>query len=223
VGARTGTYRNILKARYETTFQPIADAALASSDRATLKFDDILDEILMVRLFDSLGPQLVTGTTQPIADALREKASVAGQIRSMLLSLWGHRYLIEHDYRESREAGPMYAAFLVPALARVRAGLGTVQSQGSTYVLNHLIEAGAIQLDADGRFTIDAVRADAEVTRAAVEFISLMAKGDVVAVESLLRRYVIVSHAVEVILSRIGPAPPLQRIVYRTADQLDPP
>jgi hypothetical protein len=117
----------------------------------------------------------------------------------------------------------MYAAFLVPALARVRAGLGTVQSQRSTYVLNHLIEAGAIQLDADGRFTIDAVRADAEVTRAAVEFISLMAKGDVVAVESLLRRYVIVSQAVEVILSRTGPAPPLQRIVYRTADQLDPP
>ena len=29
VGARTATYRNILKVRYETTFRPIADAALA--------------------------------------------------------------------------------------------------------------------------------------------------------------------------------------------------
>jgi hypothetical protein len=177
----------------------------------------------MVRLFDSLGPQLVTGTTQPIADALRAKGSLSGQIRSMLLSLWGHRYLIEHGYRESREAGPMYAAFLVPALARVRAGLGTVQSQGSTYILNHLIEAGAIQSDADGRLTIDTVRADAEVTRAAGEFISLMARGDVVAVEALLSRYVIVSPEVNTVLKRIGAAPPLQRIVYRTADQLDPP
>ena len=43
----------------------------------------------MVRLFDSLGPQFVTGTTQPIADALQAKGSVAGQIRSMLLSLLG--------------------------------------------------------------------------------------------------------------------------------------
>jgi hypothetical protein len=223
VGARTATYRNILKVRYETIFRPIAEEALASSDQETLKFDDILDEILMVRLFDSLGPQFVTGTTQPITEALHERGSVAGQIRSMLLSLWGHRYLSEHGYLESREAGAMYAAFLVPALARVRAGIGTVQSQGSTYVLNHLIEAGAIQADADGRFTIDAKRADAQVTRAAGEFISLMATGDIVAVEALLRRYVTVSPEVKAVLKRIGAAPPQQRIVYRTADQLDPP
>jgi hypothetical protein len=223
VGARTATYRNILKVRYETTFHPIADAALADSARATLQFDDILDEILMVRLFDSLGPQVVTGTTQPIADALQAKGSVAGQIRSMLLSLWGHRYLIEHGYLKSREAEAVYAAFLVPALARVRAGLDRPQNQASTYILNHLTEAGAIQLDADGRFTIDPVRADAEVTRVAGEFVSLMAKGDIVAVEALLGRYVTVSPEVTAVLKRIGAAPPLHRIVYRTADQLDPP
>jgi hypothetical protein len=177
----------------------------------------------MVRLFDSLGPQLVTGTTQPITDALHENGSVAGQIRSMLLSLWGHRYLIEHGYLESREAGSMYAAFLVPALARVRAGLGRSSNRGSTYVLNHLIEAGAIQAGADGRLTIDAARADTDVTQAAGEFISLMAKGDADAIGALLRRYVTVSPEVKAILARIGPTPPLQRFVYRTADQLDPP
>jgi hypothetical protein len=223
VGARTATYRNIIMVRYETTFRPIADAVLVKSARATLRFDDILDEILMVRLFDSLGPQFVTGTTQPIADALQAKASVAIQIRSMLLSLWGHRYLIEHGYLESQEADAIYAAFLVPALARVRGGLDPPQSQGSTYILNHLIEAGAIQADADGRFTIDPVRADAEVARAAGEFVSLMAKGDLVAIEALLGRYVTVSPEVKDVLKRIGAAPPLQRFVYRTADQLDPP
>jgi hypothetical protein len=72
------------------------------------------------------------------------------------------------------------------------------------------------------RFTIDAVRADAEVTRAAGEFISLMVTGDVVAVEALLRRYVTVSPEVEAVLKRIGAAPPQQRIMFRTADQLDP-
>ena len=34
------------------------------------------------RVFDSLGPQFVTGTKQPIAEALRENASVANQIHS---------------------------------------------------------------------------------------------------------------------------------------------
>jgi hypothetical protein len=222
-GARTATYRNIAKVDYQTYYAPIADVALANSARATLQFDDVVDEILMVRLFDSLGPQFVTGTTQPIADALQAKAGVAGQIRSMLLSLWGHRYLIEHGYLESRDRRTIYAAFLVPALDRVRGGLEGPRSQASTYILNHLIESGAVRADADGRFTIDPVRADAEVTRAAREFVTLMAKGDLATIEALFARYVTVSPEVNAELQRIGAAPPLQRIVYRTADELDPP
>jgi hypothetical protein len=81
---------------------------------------------------DSLGPQFVTGTKQPIADALRENGAVAGQIRSMLLSLWGHRYLIEHGYLDRRETASLYTAFLIPALAHARGGLGSTPSQGST-------------------------------------------------------------------------------------------
>jgi hypothetical protein len=50
-----------------------------------------------------------------------------------------------------------------------------------------------------------------------------MATGDVVAVEALLRRYVTVSPEVKAVLKRIGAALPQQRIMYRTADQLDPP
>jgi len=223
VGARTATYRNIAEVDYKTLYAPIANVALANSARATLQFDDVLDEILMVRLFDSLGPQFVTGTTQPLADALHARASVAGQIRSMLLSLWGHRYLTEHRYLESRDARTIYAAFLVPALDRARGGLNGPRSQASTYILNHLIEAGAFQVDTDGRFAIDPVRAGSEVTRAAGEFVSLMAKGDLVAIEALLGRYVTISPGVKAALKRIGDDPPLPIFVYRTADQLDPP
>ena len=223
VGARTGTYSNILKPRYDSTFRPIADAVLTNADRSTLRFADIRDEVMFVRIFDSLGPQFVTGTNQPIAEALRENASVANQIRSMLLSLWGHRYLIEHGYLDRRETTSLYSAFLIPALARVRGGLDRTPSQGSTYVLNHLLEAGAISASADGRFTINRAAADADIARAAMEFISLMAKGDATAVKSLLQHYVVVTPAIRDVLARLGPAPPLQRQVYRTADRLSPP
>lgn len=221
VGARTGTYSNILKLRYQKTFLPIAIAALAAQDQASLRFEDIQDEILMVRLFDSLGPQVVTGSEQPIADALRENWGVALQVRSMLLSLWGHRYLIEHGYLDARETAPLYAAFLVPALARLRGGLSSPASQGSTYVLNRLIEASAIHADSEQRLTIDTKRADAEVVRAANEFISAMAKGDADAVHALLHQYVVVSPLAQAVLARMGPAPPPERLIYLTADRLD--
>jgi hypothetical protein len=222
VGARTGTYSNILKLRYDSTFRPIADAVLTDADRSALRFEDIRDEVMFVRLFDSLGPQFVTETKQPIAEALREDASVANQVRSMLLSLWGHRYLTEHGYLDRRETVSLYSAFLIPALARVRGGLGSTPSQGSTYVLNHLLEVGAISANTDGRFTINRAAADADIARAATEFISLMAKGDAIAVKSLLQHYVVVTPAIRDVLVRLGPAPPLQRQVYRTADRLSP-
>jgi hypothetical protein len=223
VGARTGTYSNILTLRYDNTFRPIADAVLTAAERSTLRFEDIRDEIMFVRIFDSLGPQVVTGTKQPIAEALREDAGVATQIRSMLLSLWGHRYLIEHGYLDRRETSSLYSAFLIPALARVRGGLASTQSQGSTFVLNHLLEAGAISASADGRFMINPAAADADISRTAMEFISLMAKGDATAVKSLLQHYVVVTPAIRDVLSRLGSAPPLERLVYRTADRLSPP
>ena len=221
VGARTGTYSNILELRYHRTFLPIATTALAAPDRAALRFEDIRDEIMLVRMFDSLGPQLVTGTKQPIADALRENWGVALQVRSMLLSLWGHRYLIEHGYLDARDAAPMYAAFLVPALARLRGGLSSPSSQGSTYVLNRLIDAGAVRANSEEHLTIDAKRADAEVVRAANEFIPAMAKGDADTVHALLHQNVMMNPKLQPVFDRMGPAPPLDRIIYRTADNLD--
>src|SRR5258706_2988255 len=220
VGARTGTYSNILKLRYDSTLRPIADAVLTHADLSTLRFEDIRDEIMFVRIFDSLGPQFVTGTKQPIAEALREHSAVAGQIRSMLLSLWGHRYLIEHGYLDRRETASLYSAFLIPALARVRGGLGSTPSQGSTYVLNHLLEAGAISLVANGRLTINPATADADVARAAMKFVSAMSKGDADAVKSLLQHYAVVTPTIRNVLARLGPAPALQRQIYRTADRL---
>jgi len=221
VGARTGSYSNILKLRYDQKFRPIAEAVLAQGDLSTFRFEDLRDTVLFIRMCDSLGPQFVTGTKQPIAEALRESGSVAVQIRSMLLSLWGHRYLIEHGYLDRREAASVYTGFLVEAVARY--GPATVQSQGSTYVLNHLLEAGAITVGPEGRINIDSTAADADIVRAAREFISAMAKGDAPAVKSLLQHYVVVTPQIHDALARLGPAPPLQRPVYSTADRLSPP
>ncbi len=218
VGARTGAYSNILKLRYDSTFRPIADAVLTDADRSALRFEDIRDAVMFVRMFDSLGPQFVTGTKQPIAEALREDASVASQIHSMLLSLWGHRYLIDHRYVDQRENASLYSAFLIEALARY--GSLASPAKGSTYVLNHLLEAGAISASADGRLKINRAAADADIARAAMEFISPMARGDATVIKSLLQHYVIVTPAIHGLLARLGPAPPLQHPVYRTADRL---
>ena len=222
-GARTGTYENIIKLDYDREYQPIADAVLAKEDRAALRFEDIRDEIMFVRILDPLGPQFVTGTKQPIADTLGTNGTVAAQIRSMLLSLWGHRYLIEHDYLNRRDATSLYSAFFIPGAVAHPPCLEGPRSQASIYVLNHLLEAGALAVGADGRFTINRTAADAEITRAAREFISAMAAGDSAAIRSLLERYAVMTPVIRDLLPRLGPELPLLRVVYSTAARLSPP
>jgi hypothetical protein len=219
-GARTGTYRNVLAIRYDRVFKPIADAILTPQDRSSLRFDDVLDEILMVRLFDSLGPQRVEGTGRPIAEALQDSAVVAGQIRSMLLSLWAHEYLTAHGYIDREQARSMYAAFLVPALARLRTGLSSTASQGSTYILNHLLESGAFRIDPTHHVVIDSPRARDTIVRAVQEFIPMMAAGNAPAVKALLAKYVVVRPDVASILNSLGPMQSSYLPVFPAADLL---
>ena len=89
VGARTATYGNILQSSYQSTFRPIADAVLDSSDQANLQFSDILDEILMVRLFDSLGVVRKYSITRQ-----RMRRSIRDAGRPGLA--WHRRYTIRH-------------------------------------------------------------------------------------------------------------------------------
>jgi hypothetical protein len=77
-------------------------------------------------------------------------------------------------------------------------------------------------VSADGRFTINRAAAAADTARAAMELISLTAKGDASAVKSLLRHYVVVTPAIRDVLARLAPTPALQRPVCRTADRLSP-
>ena len=223
VGGRTGTYSNILKLQYDSSLLPLAEATLSKVDQSALRFEDIRDEVMFVRIFDALGPQVVTGTKQSIADALREDAGVAEQIRSMLLSLWGHRYLVEHGYLERRESASLYSAFLIPALARLRVGKTGPSARGSTFVLNRLLASGAITVRDDGTFSINQAAADACIVQAAQEFVLPMAKGDDATIATLLKRYAAVRPEIGKVLQQLGPAPPLERPVYRTADRLSTP
>ena len=222
VGARTGTYRNIMKLSDEE-HRAMAATVLTDADRSALRFEDMHDEPTFVRIFDSLGPQFVTGTKQPIAEALGDSAGVAAQIRSMLLSLWGHRYLVEQGYLERREAESIYSSFLIVALTRARAGLDGSPSKGTTYILNHLLEAKAVSPTSDGRLAIDRAKADVTIAQTTTEFISLMAQGNASAIKSLLQRYVLITPAIRDLLPRLGPEPPLLCLDYRTADRLSPP
>jgi hypothetical protein len=202
-GRRTGLYLNLLAARYKRQHEPIAASILSPADAAILRFEDVADEIAMVRLFDALGPQTLA-TGGPFSDALAETTEAAQQIQSMLLSLWAHQYLIDNGKLDRSEARTLYSAFLVPAVARAQGGLGSSSSQGSTYILNYLLEARAFRVDQSGHALINPLRAREGVIKAIRDFIPLRVSGDVTAVRARLARYVVIGPEVRRILDHVG-------------------
>jgi hypothetical protein len=77
-------------------------------------------------------------------------------------------------------------------------------------------------VSAQGRFKINEAAADVDIIRAAEEFISPMARGDVAVINTLLAHYVVVTPPIREVLARLGPPPPTQRPIYGTADRLSP-
>jgi hypothetical protein len=219
-GRRTGLYLNLLAARYKRLHQPIAEAILQHTDAAALRFEDIADEIAMVRLFDALGPQTLT-TGHPLSEALQDTTETAQQIQSMLLSLWAHQYLIDTGKLQRSEGATLYSAFLVPALARAGGGLGSSSARGSSYILNCLLEAQAFRLDKSGRMLIDSARARETITKTIRDFVPLIAAGNVGAIRARLSHYAVINPELQKILSRVEPRDASFVPVFVTAARLE--
>ncbi len=174
----------------------------------------------MVRLMDGLGPQVVTGTSRSIADAMQEVASPALQLKSMLLSLWAHEDLLERGVLDGAGAAVLYPAFAAVAVARLRHGLDDSRARASTVILNRLLDAGGVRVVAGHRLEVDRRKASAAVRAQLREVVAALAAGDAAAIRGLLRSQAVLRPQIRSIVERLADLPTGVRPVFVTANAL---
>ena len=101
----------------------------------------------------------------------------------------------------------MYVTFLASTFRTLRFGLNAAHAKGMALQVNNLLDAGAIRIDAQGRFSLDVPKTKRAVTALTKQIMTLQAHGDYQGVQRLLERMVVIRPEVQRVLDQLQKVP----------------
>lgn len=221
-GSKRVMLKNVQEAKFEHVLTPISRVALPSAEQGDVTFDAFFTHILMHELMHGLGPGTITvdGVETTVRRQLRETYSTIEEAKADISGLWALHQLIDRGVLDSSLTRSMYTTFLASSFRSIRFGINEAHGRGVAIQLNSLLDAGAVTVDSDGRFTVDHSRIRGAVTALTTELMTLQATGDVGAAERILEARGVVRPAVQRVLDRLGSVPTDIQPRYITAVQL---
>jgi hypothetical protein len=101
----------------------------------------------------------------------------------------------------------MYTTFLASAFRSIRFGIDEAHGKGQVLQLNHLLDAGAFRVAADGTFTVDPAKVKPAVTALTRELMTIEAEGSYAKARAILERLAVVRPEVRRVLDRLSDVP----------------
>jgi hypothetical protein len=101
----------------------------------------------------------------------------------------------------------MYTTFLASAFRSIRFGIDEAHGKGQVLQLNHLLDAGAFRVAADGTFAVDPVTVKTAVTALTRELMTLQAEGSYSKAAAILARLAVVRPETQRVLDRLKDVP----------------
>ena len=208
-GSKRVMLKNVQEAKFEHVLTPISRVALPSAEQDDVTFDAFFTHILMHELMHGLGPGTITvdGVETTVRRQLRETYSTIEEAKADISGLWALHQLIDRGVLDASLERSMYTTFLASSFRSIRFGINEAHGRGVAIQLNSFLDAGAVTVDGDGRFTVDHGRIRDAVTALTTELMTLQATGDVEAAERILETRGVVRPAVQRVLDRLGSVP----------------
>lgn len=208
-GSKRVMLKNVQEAKFQRVLTPIAQVALRPAEQAEVSFEAFFTHILMHELMHGLGPGTITvdGRRTTVREALRETHSPIEEAKADAAGLWALRELIDRGVVDRSLERSMYTTFLASAFRSIRFGVHEAHGRGVALQLDALLDAGAVTVDADGRFGIDHGRVRDTVTALTRELMTVQATGDYDAARRMLDTRGVAAPAVRRALERLDHVP----------------
>lgn len=208
-GSKRVLLKNFQQAKFDKVLTPIAAIALTSQDRSQVSFDAFFTHILMHELMHGLGPQTiqVDGRQTTVRQELKELNGPLEEAKADVSGLWALQYLMDKGFLDKKQERSMYITFLASTFRTLRFGLNAAHAKGMALQVNHLLDAGAIRIDAQGRFSLDLPKTKRAVTALTRQIMTLQANGDYQGVQRLMERMVVIRPEVQRVLDQLGQVP----------------
>jgi hypothetical protein len=208
-GAKRVMLKNVQEAKFEQVLTPISLVALPAAARPDVSFEAFFTHILMHELMHGLGPSTITvdGRQTTVRQELRETYSTIEEAKADVSGLWALHQLIDQGVVDRSMERSMYTTFLASTFRSIRFGINEAHGRGVAIQLNSFLDAGAVIVDADGRFVIDHSRIRDAVTALTTELMTVQATGDFDAAAQILETRGVVRPEVRGVLDRLGSIP----------------
>jgi hypothetical protein len=221
-GSKRVLLKNFQEAKFTHVLKPIAAVALAPSDFELVDFEPFFTHILMHELMHGLGPQTIrVGDRETtVRQELKELNGPLEEAKADISGLWALQYLMDKGVIDKRQERSMYVTFLASAFRTLRFGLNAAHAKGMALQLNHLLDAGAVKVNAQGQFSLDVAKTKKAVTSLTREIMTLQANGDYAGVKRLMERSVVVRPEVQRVLDKLTDVPVDIAPKFVTAEEL---
>ena len=221
-GSKRVMLKNVQEAKFRHVLAPIAEVALPAAEQSDVAFDAFFTHILMHELMHGLGPQEVQGDgrSTTVRQALREASSVIEEAKADISGLWALHRLIDEGVIDRSLERSIYTTFLASTFRSIRFGINAAHGRGVAIQLNTFLDAGAVTVDAEGRFAVDHGRIREAVEGLSRRLMTIQAQGDYDEAIRVLDTLGVVRPEVQRVLDRLGDVPVDIRPRYATAEAL---
>ncbi len=223
-GSKRVLLKNFQEAKFSNVLVPISAIALAPADQALVSFEPFFTHILMHELMHGLGPQTirVNGRESTVRQELKELNGPLEEAKADISGLWALQRLMDKGVIDKKQERSMYVTFLASSFRTLRFGLTAAHAKGMALQLNHLLDAGAVKVDAEGRFSLDVRKTKQAVTALTRQIMMLQARGDYAGAKNLMERMVVIRPEVQRVIDRLEGVPVDIAPRFVTADTLAP-
>jgi hypothetical protein len=221
-GSKRVLLKNFQEAKFANVLMPIAAVALAPSDRPLVAFEPFFTHILMHELMHGLGPQTirVAGRDTTVRQELKELNGQLEEAKADIAGLWALQYLMDKGVIDKQLERSMYVTFLASTFRTLRFGLNDAHAKGMALQLNHLLDSGAVKVNAQGEFTLDVRKTKNAVTALTRDIMMLQARGDYTGVQALMKRTVVIRPEVQHVIDNLKNVPVDIAPRFITADEM---
>lgn len=208
-GSKRVLLKNFQQAKYEKVLVPIAQRVLSPADRKQVAFEPFFTHILMHELMHGLGPQSITvdGRATTVRQELKELNGTLEEAKADVSGLWALQYLMDKGVLDKRQERAVYTTFLASTFRTLRFGLTESHARGMALQVNNLFDHGAINIAADGTFSLDLAKAKQATADLTTEIMTLQAHGDYAGAHELLAHMVVIRPQMRRMLDKLKDVP----------------
>ncbi len=209
-GSKKVMLKNVLQAKYEKIYIPIAKEVLEEGLAEQTDFEAFFNHTLLHEVSHGLGPGNLTidGRETTVAKEFKELYSGMEEAKADTLGVYNIQYLVDQGELAPERAEKAYITFLGGIFRSIRFGVGAAHGKANIMILNYLLEHGGYYLDeASGRFGVNQETVADGFSKLATALLTLQAEGDYEGAAAFMKTYGSMPPTVEQALARLNDVP----------------